>query len=160
MKTAFNFSLRSAIPGFCLVTLFLLSGCGSSQDKWAQDRPHCIPVQGVVTLDGKPLADAFVVFRPTSATSPGASGMTDTEGRFKLTTFAPNDGAVAGSSGVIVTKHEKVVPPPDYNPDTSPQLPEPKLLTPKKYSEFDQSGLTADVTEKGPNDFKFELVSK
>ncbi len=35
--------------------------------------------------------------------------------------------------------------------------PEIKWIIPEKYSIPAKSGLTADVTESGPNDFKFDL---
>jgi len=65
-------------------------------------------VEGLVTLDGEPLAEASVVFVPTTDTSPmeTASGMTNEKGIYKLTSPNGNPlaGAVAGEYKVLVSK--------------------------------------------------------
>ena len=44
-----------------------------------------VPVDGKVTLDKKPLANATVMFAPTKANGPGPFvGTTDDQGQFKL----------------------------------------------------------------------------
>ena len=44
------------------------------------------PVDGTVTLDGEPVADAAVLFLPILSDGPPAHGTTNSEGRFRLTT--------------------------------------------------------------------------
>jgi hypothetical protein len=65
---------------------------------------NAVPVIGVVTLDGKPIEAALVVFCPETPTSPAASGKTDQEGRFTLTTNAATSGAAPGKYRITVTK--------------------------------------------------------
>jgi hypothetical protein len=64
-----------------------------------------IPVEGVVTLDGKPLPGATVSFMPVEA-GRSATGQTDADGNFRLTTFRTEDGALPGEYKVIVVVSE------------------------------------------------------
>src|SRR5262245_38254316 len=74
----------------CLSLAVLLAGCTTTTG------PKTEPVTGTVTLDGKPLAGAQVVFQPKSG-GQAASGTTDAQGKFTLTTFNAKDGAAVGS---------------------------------------------------------------
>src|SRR5262245_46778759 len=80
-------------------------GCGG---------PHQpVPVEGVVTLDGVPVAGAMVNFiREGGDGTEGrmAYGSTDEHGKFRLTTVQPNDGALPGTYRVLVIKTEPVPP--------------------------------------------------
>ena len=76
-----------------LFPLFLASaGCGNRS---------LSKVDGVVTLDGVPLQGALVSFVPVGQ-GRAASGLTDGDGYFRLTTFRTDDGALAGDYKVIV----------------------------------------------------------
>src|SRR5258706_3906708 len=57
--------------------------------------PEIAPVSGRVTLDGKPLEKADVVFQPDNG-KPPASGRTDAEGRYEL---AYKRGVMGGPVG-------------------------------------------------------------
>jgi hypothetical protein len=78
-----------------------------------------------------------------------AVGITDSAGRFVLKTFRPNDGAVAGTHIVMIEKSS-------YDDKTGRVT----AHLPRRYARQETSGLTAEVTEKGPNDFTFRLESK
>jgi hypothetical protein len=64
-------------------------------------------VKGLVTLDGRPVPGATVLFMPEG---PGggrpASAFTGLDGAFTLTTFRPGDGATPGAYRVLVRKTE------------------------------------------------------
>lgn len=83
---------------YCVLALIALTagGCGGSS---------LVPVEGVVTLDGNPVADASVVLGPLRATDPGPfSGSTDSQGKFSLgTADDPEGGAVPGEYFVNIT---------------------------------------------------------
>jgi hypothetical protein len=121
-------------------------------------RPLTAPVTGVVRFDGEPVAGATVSFQ-AEAGGRSASGITDSLGRYQLSTFARGDGAVPGSYKVIVLKYATA-------PESSggqgayvtPQGPEapPKHLLPEKYSAVKTSGLEATVSS-GPNTIDFNL---
>lgn len=81
--------------------MLLISGCGGSPYDLA-------PVTGTVTLDGKPFIWGSVMFAPINTTSSEtksgkpAFSMLDSEGRFELTTYNENDGAIVGDHRVTV----------------------------------------------------------
>src|SRR5687768_4724922 len=114
------------------LALALLAGCG---DKSVAGRPPVYPASGQVVYKGQPLEGAFVSFTPTEGKTHGASGRTDAEGRFTLTTFDPGDGAPAGRYRVTVTKAKSIVTPDPVDPVANPPLKvEQKHLIPAKYS--------------------------
>jgi hypothetical protein len=112
--------------------------------------PDTVPVTGVVTYKGEPLADAQVSFIP--AKGKPASATTGADGRFQLTTFEPNDGAIVGEHTVTIAK---TAPAADKKDDP---YAEHKSVIPEKYGNLKESGLKETVTADGPNDFKFELT--
>jgi hypothetical protein len=66
-------------------------------------------VTGKVLCKGQPVADAMVFFEPlinpnseSASVGKQAFSITDAEGQFTLTTYAPNDGAVVGKHRVRV----------------------------------------------------------
>ena len=88
-----------------LVVLAQLVGCGGSGFELA-------PVSGSVTLDGKPLQKATVIFEPkavegTVNAGPVSSGRTDAEGKFTLKTPDGRTGAVVGDHTVKVWTAEE-----------------------------------------------------
>ena len=86
--------LTSAMAGLVLS----VSGCGGS------NRPSTQPVSGVVTMDGKPVPGATVVFHPVdTAVGVSALGTADGGGRYTLTTYDTGDGAVAAAYKVTVS---------------------------------------------------------
>ena len=65
----------------------------------ARTRYQIVPVTGVVTYKGKPLAGGTIAFFPDKSLGgygPSAFGEIDSEGRFRLTTDRTGDGAVVG----------------------------------------------------------------
>jgi len=109
-------------------------------------------------LDGQPLSGATVVLQ-SDQQGPAASAITDADGKFRLTTYDPLDGAPAGEYHAVVLQYEEIAPPPGYDPETSAPLKPPKLISPVQYSDFTQSGLKAHITEEGENFLEFNLTS-
>jgi hypothetical protein len=60
-----------------------------------------VKVEGVLTLDGKPLPGATVTFAPVGE-GRAASGRSDSDGSFRLTTYRTDDGALPGEYKVVV----------------------------------------------------------
>ncbi len=85
----------------CLwVTSLLTIGCGSGGAA-----PVLIPVTGTVTLDGKPLVGATLMFNPLMGTSSmGAFAVTDDEGAYTLTHLSKKPGVEEGQYGVTFSK--------------------------------------------------------
>jgi hypothetical protein len=135
------------------VAIALTYGCQK-----ADNRPRRVPVSGIVLYKGQPVADATVLFDPVGST-PAATGTTDANGRYQLTTFDLNDGAALGDYKVIVRKIQVIsgAKSPPATDDAVGPPPDEKWLLPAKYGHAESSGLTASVKESAANDFKFEL---
>lgn len=127
-----------------------VSGCGGQ---------GTIFVTGTVTLDGKPLPDAVVAFAPKDGRRP-ATGRTDAEGNFQLSTFSANDGALPGEHVVIITACQPVIrrDVPGLGLDEGPSTVELKWIAPERYSHPETSGLSATVSN-AQNRFTFSLTS-
>ena len=80
---------------FCVALAFTFTGCGYR-------RPAQVKTTGTVTLDGEPVAQASLMFIPDSGRP--ASGNTNTNGAFELSSYGGNDGLPAGNYRVTVTK--------------------------------------------------------
>lgn len=81
-----------------LVVLLILGGCGR-----ASYMKDVAPVTGFVTLDGQPVTEGYVTFTPqvSEGSDPldsgkAASGTIGSDGKFVLTTYSNEDGAVVG----------------------------------------------------------------
>jgi hypothetical protein len=116
-------------------------------------RSDMAPVSGRVTFEGRPVPKAIVRFMPESR--PMAAAGTDDDGRYRLTTRRPMDGASIGRHKVIVTP---------WMPgagDTSGVTAEPvRPDIPKVFRNAATSPLAVEVTPKGPNQFDFELAKQ
>lgn len=143
--------------------LLCVSGCGEESDQ-----VPVYKVSGTVTYNGEPIEGAQVVFIPVEQ-GPAATGTTDSDGKYQLTTYAAEDGAPAGEYKVKITKMSK--PPLESGPSGpaggeegyAPPGQEamswtPENLLPEKYAIPDQSGLTATVEANDNNTFAFELT--
>lgn len=90
---------RCFLVSFAAAIAVGVAGCGNA----SKEGPETVKVTGTVTLDGEPLAGAYVTFSLKTA-GPPAFGETDDQGRFSLQTFEPGDGAIAGKYPITVTK--------------------------------------------------------
>lgn len=120
------------------VSLLFVSGCGGP------DRLPLIPVSGTVTMDGKPLEKISVTFHPETGRS--ASGVTDAEGKFRLTTYDTNDGAVIGKHKVSLSQMLDDIPdeiPEDYDYVQDGEV--ANVSIPEKYLDPETSGLISTI---------------
>lgn len=158
--------IRSLVLSLVLFTPCLL-GCGG-----ASGRPDLHKVTGTVTFKGTPVEGADVVF--ASETSPrSAAGKTDASGKFSLTTFDTNDGAVAGEHVVTIIKvaaggsgavlseaNAKEMMAKNMGTMNAGQasVEKPELVLPSKYADAKTSGEKRTVSATETNDFKFDLT--
>lgn len=139
----------------CLGASVCCTGCSQK----ATNRKETIPVTVKVTMAGSPVEGASVAFVPTDKGKPSAAGTTDASGTAKLQTYAPGDGAVAGSYKVTITKVDQ--PPAskeldERGPPRPDLAPKPKFLVPQKYSDATTTDQSAEVS-KNKKDFTFDL---
>jgi hypothetical protein len=121
--------------------LLLAAGCGGNPVK-----VKLAPVSGTIKYQGQPVADANVIFIP--ADGPRASGTTDAEGKFKLMTLAPDDGATLGDNVVLIEKSVPIKPDDPYSPR--------KAIVPSFYSNPQETTVKKKVVT-GANDFQIDL---
>jgi predicted small lipoprotein YifL len=127
--------------------------------------PVVVPVSGVVTLDGRPVEKASVVFMPADGQPQPATGVTDAAGKFSLVTvIGPNDhaGALPGNYRVVVTKATMsgaLADETGLSVDGMQGGIKMEWLIPEKYSRPDSSGLTAQV-QPGMAEVALGLQSK
>ncbi len=96
--------------------------------------------------DGQIVEEGTVIF-VADGMPPGRSVIE--EGEYSISTYDPNDGAVAAKFRVAVN----VNPPMDFDPDGRKK---PPKLAKQKYSAPDTSGLEFEVTADGKN--RFDIV--
>ncbi|MBX3443795.1 MAG: carboxypeptidase regulatory-like domain-containing protein [Planctomyces sp.] len=156
--------------GRCLILCVAAAGCSNK----VADRPNTVPVSGTVVYKNEPVVGATVSFWAPKA-GRAAEGVTDAEGKFKLSMFDFNDGAVPGENKVTVAKADAATA---VNTSSSPgTVPDPtelmksyqqnlkgnkvqsaKSALPEKYRSSETTPLTETVTESGPNQFVIQLA--
>ena len=118
------------------LAVLMMAGCGDG-------RPKRVPVSGRVLIDGQPLQAGYIRLIPEGARPSGSE--IDSKGRFTLTCFDGEDGAVLGTHRVEVSAREQI------NALTT------KIHAPKKYSSAETSGITVEITEP-TDDLTIELT--
>lgn len=131
----------------CALPFLAVAGCGTPK----AEGPELAPVSGTVKLDGKPLAEASVVF------SRLYRGTTDANGHYELTS-GDKKGAPVGEHQVVCEKWVMA----DgslYKGEESPMTAGAKQLLPPRYSDDAATELKANVPAGGGT-FDFDLQSK
>jgi hypothetical protein len=117
-----------------------------------------VPVSGVVSLDGQPLAGGIVNFQPMILGSganagPGSTARTGTDGRFTLATIRGAQGAVVGDHIVKIYS---------FNAETAMRSATGDALererVPSRYNYT--SDLTFNVPAAGTEQADFQLMTK
>jgi len=127
-----NRVMQVLVTGACML---LIVGCGSDIELG-----H---VTGRVTLDGKPVPDARVIFRPEYGRM--SQDMTDESGQYELFYTIDSPGALVGRHHVTISTAEPIAP--------MKSLPE---LVPAKYNT--ESTLSYEVVS-GENIINLDLTS-
>jgi hypothetical protein len=131
---------------WCALAL-LASSCGGRK------QAPVYPVQGQVSVLGKPATGALVVFHPMGNEDPRAprpSGYVREDGSFSLTTYTPDDGAPEGEYRVVISWTD-----PAARPD--PASGEVPNRLPARYASPTSSGLSAKVEPGSENRAIFRL---
>ncbi len=137
-------------------TVLLTTGCG-------QQQPVSVPVKGILTVDGKPLANANVQFHAQDPGGQDAYGTTNAEGRFELASGRRHAaGALPGRYKITVTYSAPVEAAADLKTAADVQKAgvsrKPGLVLPEIYTQPNQTVLKHTVPDDG--DVKLELKSK
>ncbi|WP_437228930.1 carboxypeptidase regulatory-like domain-containing protein [Planctomicrobium sp. SH661] len=118
----------------CLAVLALLAaGCSTG--------PAMSEVTGVVQVNGKPLEGIVVEFSPVDGSIGASRTVTDSDGRFRMRFNRQKTGVIVGTHRVRFAEG-----------DSKAKFD----LVPGRYQGQD-SGVIAEVTAAGPNEFTFDL---
>jgi hypothetical protein len=133
---------------FLLLLIPLLAGCGGPY--------KTASVSGRVTLNGKPLANAAVLFQPVAtpgnnAPGPGSTGVTDADGRYTLRLVG------TGDKGAVVGKHKVKITPMAQASDSDDDRPKPLTRIPKQLKR--DTPLEFEVPVGGTDSADFQLTS-
>lgn len=123
--------------------LMIVAGCQSPP----KDAPQLAVVKGTVQHAGKAVAGAIVTFYPDGTRStkgPSASGQTNAEGEFVLTSSANQQGAVVGFHKVTIVCEQMGSRP----QSAAPAVGAPCRI-PIKYGSLATTTLTAEVLPNG-----------
>ncbi len=115
-------------------------GCSDSGPKL----PTTVPIQGQVTIDGKPLTKALIAFSPVDP-GPSSNGRVENGEVVDLWTNGQKEGVIVGNHKVTI-----------YDDDVESGSID---LVPNRYGQID-NGFEISVSEEGPNEFTFELKSR
>lgn len=138
-------------PGWLRPATVLLGSLVAALGCSRGDAPDLGRVEGTVTLDGAPLADAFVEFRPDHGRP--SSCRTDEQGRYRPIYIRAVAGVRLGLGTVIISTARDEQP--ALDPDGMPVAGMPERL-PARYNA--DSMLRVDV-RPGTNTFDFALES-
>jgi hypothetical protein len=146
------------IPGFwrrcvLLVPLVSLPAC-AAKSQFAE-------VTGVVKLDGEPMPDALVEFLPDpdrGTSGPRSFGLTDAQGRFRLTCEGERDGAVVGFHRVLV-QDVRTFPPQRNRQAVGPPPVMPRSRVSSRYENASATPLRQEVGAE-PQFIVVEVKSK
>jgi hypothetical protein len=129
-------SATQQLLAISIAFLAATTGCGDG-------RPARVPVSGMVTIDGAPLARGNIKFVPEHGRP--SSGHMDSDGRFTLTCYDGADGALPGKHRVQINANR---------PISERKM---EIFTPKHYADFRTSGIEV-VIDQPVDDIKIELT--
>lgn len=136
-----------------VVCLFLMGCSGGPQN------PPTSAVTGKVTYKGEAVEGAAIKLVPSDPEGKVATGVSEADGTYALSTFETGDGAMAGKYKVTVRKLVSVQQGVQKDGENAG---EPayvnKDMLPKKYISGDNTPLEFDVTASGANTFDIDLT--
>ena len=134
---------RCALAFALSAILSAVGGCG---------RPQTAPVSGTITVDGAGVGPGTVIFLPAEGSrfTDSAMGHFGADGRYQLSTFSSDDGAILGTHRVIVQARA------DTESEYGEESDIDQNAIPLLYADPKMSGLTAEV-QPGENTIDLEL---
>lgn len=137
MDRADRVDLAVRLKACLLLLLVLIPGCGN---------PNLASVTGKVTMDGKPVPNAFVKFFPTTTTGAPSFGKTDSDGNFTMMFSDRESGAWVGENSVQISTGDVGLAPGMGTPETIPAI-------------YNEKTTLKQTVKAGSNQFNFELKS-
>jgi hypothetical protein len=138
----------------------LILGCAIVSLLGCSDSNKLVPVSGKVTLNGKTLPNATVMFQPMGepgsiVAGEGSAGKTNQQGEFILKSSTGKNGALVGKHRVSISALDPKIGKHDTRPPRGGWPRADKV--PSRYNA--KSELTSDVGPGGTNTADFDLTS-
>ena len=138
-----------------LLSLFGLYGLGCSN---GMPQQKTYPVSGQVLYEGRPVKGLTVVLRPLDSTNfkwqEQPQALTDEEGKFRIRTYATDDGAPSGDYQVGIA----LLDPVDEEGGDQVKRRSDALMIPSRYADPATSGLKVKIEPKSNQLEPFQLV--
>ncbi|MCL2006192.1 MAG: carboxypeptidase-like regulatory domain-containing protein [Planctomycetaceae bacterium] len=164
---------NSFIPILLVLSILVFAGCNNPDARFAR-------VEGTITYNGEAVEGAIVTFAPVDEIGEAASGLTDANGRYTMTTAGAHNagsGVVPAEYTILVTKTvSSQVTDPDELANQRGEITYEELqqrlrakggsttvvtrqeMLPQKYGRPNLSTLTATVNSGRNSPFNFDLT--
>ena len=145
--------MKLFIPFGFISLVFAISGCGSDAPK-GPEKLSTTPVDGIVTLNGKPAAEVSISLHHSEG-KVAPRGMSDKDGKFSISTYGKDDGAPIGKYKVTAAKNmTKEISPGVLAPPPPGGF---KSDIPAKYESVNSTDISVEIKAGEKNSLKIDL---
>jgi len=145
--------MKLLIPFGFISLVFAISGCGSDAPK-GPEKLSTTPVDGIVTLNGKPAAEVSISLHHSEG-KVAPRGMSDKDGKFSISTYGKDDGAPIGKYKVTAAKNmTKEISPGVLAPPPPGGF---KSDIPAKYESVNSTDISVEIKGGEKNSLKIDL---
>ena len=145
--------MKLFLPLTLIVVMAAAFGCGSDAPK-GPEKLSTTPVEGVVTLNGKPAAEVSVSLHHSEG-KVAPRGISDKDGKFSIATYGKDDGAPAGKYKVTAAKNmTKEISPGVLAPPPPGGF---KSDIPTKYESVNTTDISVEIKAGEKNSLKIDL---
>ncbi len=145
--------MKLFLPLTLIVVITAALGCGSDVPK-GPEKISTTPVDGVVTLNGKPAAEVSVSLHHSEG-KVAPRGISDKDGKFSIATYGKDDGAPAGKYKVTAAKNmTKEISPGVLAPPPPGGF---KSDIPTKYESVNTTDISVEIKAGEKNSLKIDL---
>jgi len=145
--------MKLFLPLTLIVVMAAALGCGSDAPK-GPEKISTPPVDGVVTLNGKPAAEVSISLHHSEG-KVAPRGISDKDGKFSIATYGKDDGAPAGKYKVTAAKNmTKEISPGVLAPPPPGGF---KSDIPTKYESVNTTDISVEIKAGEKNSLKIDL---
>ena len=145
--------MKLFLPLTLIVVITAALGCGSDAPK-GPEKISTTPVDGVVTLNGKPAAEVSISLHHSEG-KVAPRGISDKDGKFSIATYGKDDGAPAGKYKVTAAKNmTKEISPGVLAPPPPGGF---KSDIPTKYESVNTTDISVEIKVGEKNSLKIDL---
>lgn len=145
--------MKLFLPLTLIMVITAVLGCGSDVPK-GPEKISTTPVDGVVTLNGKPAAEVSISLHHSEG-KVAPRGISDKDGKFSIATYGKDDGAPAGKYKVTAAKNmTKEISPGVLAPPPPGGF---KSDIPTKYESVNTTDISVEIKAGEKNSLKIDL---